>query len=420
MNKHNAEMEQALLGIFLVDGGAVRTVDIDASDFWVKRHQWIYQAMKSVGTVDYLTVRDELERTNKDVDSSYLMKLSATYMTSIMADEYADKIKGYARDRNYLRILGTAANDINNGGLDVPKLLSDLTGNIGINGEAVHISEPASELFDIIQDRQNDPREIWGMETGFADFDKLTGGLHKKQTTIFAGEPSVGKTLLVMQMAYQLAKKGYSVGIWSFEMNATRLLSRLVAAETGVGTRKMYQGKLNGDLGKVMEAIGELEKLPIYISDVSGMTTSALRADVSRLKALHKIDVGVLDYLNKLLDSDGSSTNDNTANKSRRWQAICKDFDIHGLTVQSVNKEGMRESVPGMAGVSGPTAVTHEADSVFFMKKNPTHTKHEVIDLQASKLRDGDMGKKVISLVKLPGLPKFGDYSPVYTDVSNI
>ena len=427
-NMHNIEMERALLGLCLVDGDLVKVLDIEPKDFYVETHQWIYKSMLNLGVIDIITVADELERIGKLSEiggTPKLMKFSSSFYSLGSAEEYAETIKGYRRARTDVQVLTKALNEINNGGLNRAQLLSDLTSNTGVVGQAVHIKEHASVLFDDIEKRQNDPREIWGMPTGFSDLDKLTGGVHKKQTTIFAGAPAVGKTMLVMQIAYQMAVAGHSVGVWSFEMNASRLLGRLVSAVTGVPTRKMYQGKLNGDLSKVMTAIGNLENLPIYISDVSGMTTSTLRADVHRIKVLHGIDVAVLDYINLLLDSDGANRNENTANKARRWQAICKDMDIHGLTVQSMNKEGMRAAVPDMAGMSGPADVSFDADNIFFMVKPPTDVtpvedSGEVIKLLPSKLRDGDMGKKPIDLVKLKGLPKFGIGIKYKADVSNV
>ena len=188
-------------------------------------------------------------------------------------------------------------------------------------------------------------------------------------------------------------------------MKDVRLVARLVSAESGIKTRDIFTGRMTDWTG-FAEGVAKIESLPLYISDIHGMTTSQMRADVARMKAQYGIKLIVLDYLNLLADADGRDDNVNTSLKSRRFRAICREFDCHGLTIQSLTKQGMDEMSMSLSGVRGPADVTYDADNIFGM------VKHDSDPLQRKllplKLRDGDEARKPIALVKNATLPMIG------------
>jgi len=406
----NVEAEEALLGAILIDGDQIGMIDLDPQDFFIERHRWIFEAMTSIeGKVDYLTVSDALKNAGKlkEVEGdAFLTRLINNAYSSQHAAHYAEIIKGYGQKRRDLETFNKAARDIHSEkGLDRAWLFDALTKNTLVKGQAEPVREYLSGFYDMIKERQDDPRDIWGVPTGFIDVDHRLGGLHPQQTTIIAGAPSVGKTLFVMQAAYQIAEQGHKVVVYSLEMDANRLLTRIVSAMTKIPTRTMMAGKLNGQWGDFTKAVEKLETLPLFISDIPIMDTSTLRADVARLKATKNIEVAVLDYLDCLTDNDGANDTENTKLKSLRWQATCREFNIHGLTVQSVTKEGMDTIVPKLSSVAGPAKLAFVADSIFLMVRDEGD--QGTVSLLPAKLRDGDMGRAPITLFKHTAIPKF-------------
>ncbi len=410
---HDRQTEEALLGAMLLDPSWVQKLDLETHEFYYKKHRWIWDGIQALdATLDYVTLQAYLDQHDqlKEIGGpAFLTKLVSATASSLHAEGYAKTIKDLARRRRDVRVGEMIINDAHNGGVDSAKMIDLLSKNEAVKGEAQHIAGFVSTFYDLIEERHKNPDEIWGMKTGFLDLDKLLGGLQKQQTTVIAGKPGVGKTLLVNQIAYQLALSGHKIAIYSFEMDAGRIISRLVSAFTGIETRLMYTGQMNGEWEAFTEQTQRLTGLPIYISDAPGMTTSALRSDVSRLKALAGVDVVVLDYLNLLTDRDGVSKNENTANKSQRFRSICREFDVHGLTVQSMNKEGIASVAPNITAISGPADVAFDADNVFFLSQD---TEAEmVVNMLPGKIRDGDRGRAPIKLLKRKRLPKFENYA---------
>ena len=146
--------------------------------------------------------------------------------------------------------------------------------------------------------------------------------------------------------------------------------------------------------------IAELEKINLFISDSPVMNTMAVRADVAKMKALHGIEWIALDYLGLLTDT-GADDNAVAELKGKRFRQICREFDVAGLTIQSMNKEGMKALIPHLADMSGPSGLAYLADVVFFMIPDPDIS--NIFKLLPAKQRDGDQGNAPIDLVRPQG-----------------
>lgn len=408
------DAEMALIGSILIAPEKLSGLNILSDDFYIHRHRMIWSAAQELnGKLDYVTLMETLEKNGDLADvggAAYLTRLINMPPSSESAKNYQEIIVDFARRRIDLQIASEIAQGAHSKeGLDRASIIDSLSRNEKIKGETKHISNAAKSFYSEVETKAKDPHSMWGMETGFIELDKLTGGLQKQQSVIIAGAPEAGKSLLAAQIAKQVAENGHTVVYYSFEMSANRLFARLVSAESGVPTRAMNTGFMEGHWDKFNKGLESLEDLPIYISDVSGMTTASLRSDVARMKALHGVDLIVLDYLNLLLDSDGSNDTENTALKSRRFRAICREFDVAGITIQSMTKEGMDTLIPKLTGISGPASIAFDADVIFLMTKHPEEK--NVARLLPAKLRDGDVARKPIDLAWVKGLPKFGSLS---------
>jgi replicative DNA helicase len=155
------------------------------------------------------------------------------------------------------------------------------------------------------------------------------------------------------------------------------------------------------------KGVSEIEPLPIYISDATDWTTLQLRADLSRLKSQEGIEWFILDYLDLLTDNVGKDRNEKSEYLSRQIHGICKDLDLAGVVIQSLNKQGYGQA-PRMSHLSGSHKVSYDADAIAILSQDEGN--ENIVNLIWDKMREAD-GNRALKLVKVPGFPAFGPYT---------
>lgn len=412
---HNPEMEQGTLGAVLISPDEYFTIAwLKPEHFHIHKNRYIWEAMTALverqSAIDVLTVHDELERMGRgnDVSAGYVTGLINTFPYSYNAEHYAKSVLDYAQRRNDIQIANMIASSAyTQGGLDRAHVIDLLTKNTSAKSGALPIGGLLNDFYSELEARAKNPKEVWGISTGIPSVDKKTGGLHPQQTTMLAGAPAVGKTTLLLQMMLEAAKHGTRTAIYELEMDANRLIGRIVSMLTNVPIRNMKTGKMEKHWESLTNGIELLEKMPIYICDNPMMSTSDIRADVAKQKSLHGLALVGLDYLNLLTDHESTDDDKNTTAKARRFRQICREFNVSGVSVQSITKEGMKALVPHLADMSGPAEVGFAADNIFFLVGDTGN--EEKFSLLPAKLRDGDTDRKPISLSKPKGKIMFAE-----------
>jgi replicative DNA helicase len=253
------------------------------------------------------------------------------------------------------------------------------------------------------------PQDIFGITTGFSDWDAITGGLQRGEVVKLSGEPGLGKSLLAMQVLSNAAKKGYAGALYELEMSGKQVVRRRLSSESKITTAAMRSGKITPEQKTAFEkAIGEMENLPIYISDSSVMTTMDIRADLQRLKDSHGVSVAVIDYEGLLEDDPEKDDIARSKLISKRVHDIFKDLDIAGISIMDMTKEGIRGSAKGQSAMAGTARSLHDADQIVIMRKHIE--KPNVVVLTWEKMREGGT-EQGVELVKLQGFPTFKEIS---------
>ena len=411
---HSAEAERATLGAVLINPEALQQVAwLKAEHFYIHRHQFVWLAMVALDSqgkaIDILTVYEELERMGKTdvVEAAYLTGLVSDVPTSLNVEYYAGIVLDRAQRRADLEIAKEIAKGVYDGGVDRAAIIDMLTKNSSIQNGALPIGDMLNKFYSGVEERAKNPKDIWGISTSFTTLDRATGGLQRNTTTMLAGSPGVGKTTLLLQVLLFAARSGYRTAVYELEMDAERLIARIVSMLTGVPIRDMKSGKMENHWENFNRGMEVLEKLPLYICDEPEMDTMTIRADVARLKGTRGLDLVGLDYLNLLTDRMDDDDNKNTTAKAVRFRQICRKFEVAGLSVQSVTKEGMRSAIPTLADMSGPAEVGFSADNVFFLTQDADNA--EKFTLLPAKMRDSDNGRKPIDLIKPKGKILFGE-----------
>jgi replicative DNA helicase len=231
--------------------------------------------------------------------------------------------------------------------------------------DAIHEIEEASKREDALV----------GVPSGFTRLDRLTSGWQNSDLIIVAARPSMGKTAFALSMARNMAvdhKK--SIAIFSLEMSSVQLVNRLIVAETELPSNRIRNGRLNEQEWKQLEEkIKTLEKAKIFIDDTPAISVFELRAKCRRLKAQHKLDLAVVDYLQLMTGPAGSGSREQEVSSiSRSLKSIAKELAIPIIALSQLNRSvevrgGSKR--PQLSDLRESGAIEQDADMVIFIHR---------------------------------------------------
>jgi replicative DNA helicase len=357
----DVELEKSTLGTILLDPASLDEFPAKAEDFYIERHQTIFKAinslMKSDGAVDYILLVNKLKENGALSDvggSSYITDIMSTSASTLYMESYVNKLKNLSRRRELLR----AANDIAKKAMQldedidkyIPGMVESLVNSASTSVKVYHISEVLSELYDRVMDRYNRYiqavelglpfDEIWGLKTGFMDYDQITGGVSGADMTLITGESGVGKTKLMGQICHNLATQEPGI-FFSIEMDRFQVELRELSKDSRLATRKLKTGAMTeAEVFEMTASIGRLEKLQMFICDPSDLSTAQLRSVITQYKNKFGIKWFALDYLYLLSDGQGLDENNKTLTISAALKRTCKSVGLPGLIIHSLNKSG--------------------------------------------------------------------------------
>ncbi len=401
----NIEAERSCIGSVIIDPECFDELELTASQFYIKRHQRIWEAFETLISnhtpIDFVTLRTELDRMDKLEEvggSSYLTALLNAVPTSLNAKAYAQLVAKEATNREYLSIGNMLAQGAFCGDVDPASVMDRLVKAQAVEGGAKSISESLRELDRNVELRRSDPRRVWGIPTNLYDYDAITGGLHPQETTLLVGPPEVGKTTLLLQICIDVAiQQKRHVALYEMEMDTIRLLQRAIYMLGGPSPRKLKSGFFDeGDDETYIKALSLLDCSYLHISDTPMMTTTQMRADLARLRSRYPIELVGVDYLNLFGDTDGRDDNERAKLRSRRFRAICREAMVCGISIQSLNKEGISKTVAEIQDVSGPADIGFDADWIYTLSKDDSDN---TVKMNSLKGRDAD-GRGTIILTR--------------------
>ncbi len=236
-----------------------------------------------------------------------------------------------------------------------------------------------------------------GLSTGLADIDQKLGGLHPSDLLILAGRPSMGKTALATNIAFNIAKtyrkgrradgsegavEGGVVGFFSLEMSAEQLAARVLSEAARVPSDRIRRGDLTEDeMRRFIEAAKMLESCPLYIDDTPALPISTLAARARRLKRQHGLDALFVDYLQ--LARPASSKSDNRVQEvseiTQGLKAIAKELNIPVVALSQLSRqvESREEKRPQLSDLRESGSIEQDADVVMFVFREEYYKERE-------------------------------------------
>jgi len=235
-----------------------------------------------------------------------------------------------------------------------------------------------------------------GVSTGLIDMDKKLGGLHKSDLLILAGRPSMGKTSLATNIAFNVAKaykrgilpdgqegtiEGGVVGFYSLEMSAEQLAARILSEAAEVPSEQIRRGDMTeAEFRRFVEAAKSLEACPLFIDDTPALPISQLAARARRLKRTHGLDVLIVDYLQLVRGSGRSENRVNEISEiTMGLKAIAKELHIPVIALSQLSRqvENREDKRPQLSDLRESGSIEQDADVVMFVFREEYYKERE-------------------------------------------
>ena len=396
---HNLEAEQGLLGAILVNNRAYEQVGeyLTAEQFADPAHGRIFEACgrliergQIANPVTLKPLFDQDEALSEVGGAQYLVRLAASVVTVINAEDYGRAIRDAHIRRQLIDLGEDIVNDAYTQDLEAPatdqieiaegKLFS-LAENGSSEGGFRPFGDALTESVRMAEAAFKRDGGLAGVATGFKDLDKQLGGLHPSDLLILAGRPAMGKTALVTNIAFHVATAAQRAGdtekpvvaFFSLEMSAEQLATRVLSETTEISSEKIRRGELNGDdFQKMVRSSQELESAPLFIDDTPAITISAMRTRARRLKRQQGLCLIIVDYLQLMRPAAGQRPENRVQEISSITQglkAIAKELNVPVIALSQLSRavEQREDKRPVLADLRESGSIEQDADVVMFV-----------------------------------------------------
>ena len=396
---HNTEAEEALIGSLLIDGECIARIapTLQPGDFYRERNQLCYDAALALSNrnqaIDQTTLAGELARTERLEPAggmAYLSHLVAITPTSVHAEDYAEIVSRTAAMR---KLIAAGAKIAELGYSDT----DDLEATLRQAEDAVYAVRNTTqqrdfqsfrEIFDRYLQDQATAADLLTVAdaplmTGFSDLDELLGGVQRSDLVILAARPSVGKSTLALNVAMHNAKSGRTCAIFSLEMTADQLAMRALASETGIDSHRIRLGLYSSaQEERIINAIGELSELPIYIDDTPYQGMVEIRGKARRLDLDKGVDLIMVDYLQLVQGRHrGGPANrvQEITEISRALKVLAGEMDASVIACSQMSRmvENRPSHRPQLSDLRDSGSIEQDADVVAFIHREDLYTTEE-------------------------------------------
>ena len=400
----NIEAELALIGCLLWDNRNYEKIaDFLSEDHFIdKNNQLIYKTIKGLldknVLVSPITLKNYLSNEDNNLDNiKYLNQIKDSAPSTHNAYQYAKIIYDLHIKRSLIGIGRNIVQETveNTDDLEGQDLIDNAENDLYLlsqtgNTDRKHsyFSDALKNAVEVIDEAFKRDGKIAGLPTGLRDLDKKLGGLHNSDLIIIAGRPSMGKTALGTNIAFNAAKKfkeqedefgnkkiidGGKVGFFSLEMSAEQLATRVLAEQSKISGDKMRKAELSkDDFKKIAKVSSDLENLNLIIDDNPILTIPTLRARARRLKRMYDINLIIIDYL-QLMSGSSNSRNDGRVQEiseiTRGLKGIAKELNLPIIALSQLSRqvEQREDKRPQLSDLRESGTIEQDSDVVMFI-----------------------------------------------------
>ena len=411
----NVEAEQALLGAILVNNEAFYRVSdfLEPQHFFEPVHKAIFevagQLIRANKVATPVTIKTFLptDLAIGDINlATYIARLAAEATTIINAEDYGRTVYDLALRRSLIGI-----------GEDMVNVAYDATVE---QTPAAQIEEAEKQLFDLAEKGQygagfqsfdtaltsaidlasaayKRDGHLSGLATGLDDMDRLMGGLQSSDLIIVAGRPGMGKSALATNVGFNIAKAwrgelqpdgamktvdGGIVGLFSLEMSAEQLATRIIAEQSGVSSANIRRGRIDeSDFARIVEASREMQRIPFYIDQTGGLSIAQLAARARRLKRQRGLDLLIVDYIQLLVGTSRRSSENRVQEITEittMLKALAKELNVPIVALSQLSRqvESREDKHPQLSDLRESGSIEQDADVVLFIYREEYYLKN--------------------------------------------
>ncbi len=391
---NNVEAEQAVIGSILVSNDIFDEIStiISSINFYDPMHQKIFEAIESLiykgMLANPITLKNYFEDEKDDLNvPEYLVKITKFSTSVRQAVEYSKIIYDMFVRRELIKISeqtidSAKLNDLDTNGQTIiensERLLFDLAEKGSFNSSLVKFDEAMKQTIEMASAAYKNEEGIVGVPTGLRDLDDKLGGLHQSDLIIIAGRPSMGKTSLATNIAFNAAQKlqdsgkKSSIAFFSLEMSSEQLSTRIISEQARISSNDIRRGRISDDqFDKFLETSKNISELPLYIDETPAITIAALSNRARRIKRLFGLDMIVVDYIQLMRGT--------TFNKDGRVQeisqitqglkAIAKELAVPVVALSQLSRqvEQRDDNKPLLSDLRESGSIEQDADVVMFV-----------------------------------------------------
>lgn len=403
---HNIEAEQALLGAIMINNEAMDRVAgfLEAEHFYEPIHQKIYEVAGKLIAVGKqatpITLRTFFEN-EEPIEANltvpqYLGRLAAGLASIISVNDYGRTIYDLAVRRSLITIGEELVLTARDSPVDatpetqIQEAESALyaLAEQGKYGQGfVSFGTALTDCIDMASAAYERDGQLSGISTGLIDLDARMGGLQRSDLIVLAGRPSMGKTALVTNIAYNIAKNckrepqpdgtvktidGGVVGFFSLEMAAEQLATRIIAEQAEISSSKIRRGMITEEeFRRLVTTSQEMSQVPLFIDQTGGISIAQLAARARKLKRQHGLDVLIVDYLQLL--SGSKRTGEGRVNEiteiTTSLKALAKELEVPVIALSQLSRqvEQREDKRPQLSDLRESGSIEQDADVVMFV-----------------------------------------------------
>ncbi len=399
---NNIEAEQAVIGSILVTNEIFDEIStiISSINFYDPMHQKIFSAIENLiykgMLANPITLKNYFENEKDDLNvPEYLVKITKFSTSTRQATEYSKIIYDMFVRRELIKIseqtIDTAKlNDLNINGQNIiensERLLFDLAEKGSFNSSLMKFDEAMRQTIEMASAAYKNEEGIVGVPTGLRDLDDRLGGLHRSDLIIIAGRPSMGKTALATNIAFNAAQKlqdsgkKSSIAFFSLEMSSEQLSTRILAEQSRIKSNDIRRGKISDDqFDKFIETSKNISELPLYIDETPAISIAAISNRARRIKRLFGLDMILVDYI-QLMKGTYNNKDGRVQEISEITQglkALAKELSIPVVALSQLSRavEQRDDKKPQLSDLRESGSIEQDADVVMFVYRESYYLK---------------------------------------------
>ncbi len=393
----NIEAEQALLGSILVNNDIIDEIGnlVSSNIFYDPAHIKIYEVIENLNNkgmiANPITLKNFFEKDNmlNEVGGTeYLVKLTRFYGSVKQALDYAKIIHEMYLRRELVQISDKLSNDTLNANAQeqnaeniiesAEKSLFDLAERGSFTQSFLKFNQALDQTIEMATLAMKNDQGIVGVPTGLTDLDEKLGGLHKSDLIILAGRPSMGKTALATNIAYNAAQhvlkrqEKSSIAFFSLEMSSEQLSTRILSEQARIKSDDIRRGKVTEEeINRYIETSRNIYNLPLFIDETPAITIATLSNRARRIKRLFGLNLIVVDYIQLMRSS--SNKNEGRVQEiseiTQGLKALAKELSVPVLALSQLSRavEQRDDKQPQLADLRESGSIEQDADVVMFV-----------------------------------------------------